>query len=549
MKLSAFADDNIFLESSMKNKLIFMTVTVILALIVGCASTPAITTPDSFDGTAWTKTEDYELTFRGSNWEVRSGSTRIASGNNMSAWKVDGNTLIFGNDGWWNAWGYAAGEWALKSGIPGTDTLDGTTWTRTAILELFFKNGKMYSRDGNNQTNDENTYTITPRNINVRYSFGTANGTYVVDGNTLTVTTSGQFGASRLEGTPWTKLAIEPNKFDGTTWAKTENFELIFIDDSNWEVRFDSARIASGDNMSAWKVDGNILTFGNDGWWGGWGFAAGEWTLKSGTPGTDTLDGTTWTKTATLEIYFENGKMYSKEGNNFTWTVGGNTYIVTPKDILFLYPDGTITYKDYTVDEDMLTFTRGSGPSWMEGSQWTKLEIAAANPYQFDGTTWTKTENYELVITDSNWEVRFDSKMIASGENIRTWKLNGNTLTFGNKNWWGGWALAAGEWTLKSGTPERRSVEGTTWTRTAVHELNFKDGKIFSIEGNNKTSTGGSFGKNIGNSYFVSSRDIFVQFPDGTNGGAYAVNGNILTVTTGRFGGIRLEGNPWTRKY
>ncbi|GHT62588.1 hypothetical protein FACS1894109_21450 [Spirochaetia bacterium] len=140
---------------------------------VGCVTTdPNAPPPYQFDGTAWTKTEDYDLVFKGSNWQVLNGSREIASGNVMSSWKVDGNILSFGNDSWSHAWGHAAGTWTLKSGTPKTDTLDGTTWTRTAVLELSFDNGKMFAKDGEYATTDKDgeNYTATSKNFSVKYA-------------------------------------------------------------------------------------------------------------------------------------------------------------------------------------------------------------------------------------------------------------------------------------------------------------------------------------------------------------------------------------------
>jgi hypothetical protein len=192
----------------MKNKLVFMALAIGF-LAVGCATTDPNAPPSyQFDGTAWTKTEDYEMVFKGSNWEVWCGSNQIAKGNDMSKWKVDGNTLIFGDDGWWNAWGHAAGTWTLKSGTSATNSLDGTTWTRTAVLEVSFANGKMYAKDGTHVTTGNQNgdpYRAISTDIRVTYSQGTVRGTYIVEGNTLTVTTNGQFMATQLDGSPWTK--------------------------------------------------------------------------------------------------------------------------------------------------------------------------------------------------------------------------------------------------------------------------------------------------------------------------------------------------------
>jgi hypothetical protein len=193
----------------MKGKLIFGVLCVFGFLLAGCATTdPNAPPPYQFDGTAWTKTEEYELVCKGSNWEVLCGSNQIAAGNDTGEWKLDGTTLIFGDDGWWNGWGHAAGTWTLKSGTPATNSLDGTTWTRTAVLEVSFSNGKMYAKDGTHVTTDNKNgdpYRVTSTEIRVTYSQGTAKWKYIVDGDTLTVTSPNTFSATRLEGGPWTK--------------------------------------------------------------------------------------------------------------------------------------------------------------------------------------------------------------------------------------------------------------------------------------------------------------------------------------------------------
>jgi hypothetical protein len=66
----------------------------------------------------------------------------------------------------------------------------------------------MYAKDGTHITNENKNgdrYTVSSNNFSIRYSGGTARGNYVVDENTLTITTNGYFAASRLEGSSWTK--------------------------------------------------------------------------------------------------------------------------------------------------------------------------------------------------------------------------------------------------------------------------------------------------------------------------------------------------------
>jgi hypothetical protein len=198
----------------MKGKLVFGVLLIFGFLLVGCATTdPNAPPPYPFDGTTWTKTEEYELVCKEGKVEIHCGSQLVNwwywKQNIGDSWILDGNTLTIGNDNWWNAKGHlAGGPWTLKNGTPGSDNLDGTTWTRTAVLELSFANGKMFAKDGNNGTTANRTgdsYRVTAADIRVTYSDGTAKGTYLVDENTLTVTSTNTFASSRLEGSPWTK--------------------------------------------------------------------------------------------------------------------------------------------------------------------------------------------------------------------------------------------------------------------------------------------------------------------------------------------------------
>jgi hypothetical protein len=197
----------------MKNKVMFIGLLAMLAFgmcLIGCATTdPNAPPPYNFDGTSWVKTETYELSLTASNWTVKCDGKAIAGGQyTTDVWKVAGSTLTFGGADWRNNWGHGAGIWTLKSGTPGTANLDGTVWTRTANLTLKFADGKMFTTDGDYQTmanKDGDAYKNTAKNISVTYSDGTARGTYKVDGNTLTVTYTGTFAGTRLEGSPWTK--------------------------------------------------------------------------------------------------------------------------------------------------------------------------------------------------------------------------------------------------------------------------------------------------------------------------------------------------------
>jgi hypothetical protein len=246
--------------------------------------------------------------------------------------------------------------------------------------------------------------------------------------------------------------AQSPYQFDGTTWTRNENYELLFIGD-DWVVRSGSTVIVDSDYMGELSVNRNMLTLGNDSWSGDWGHAAGVWTLRSGTPGANSLD----------------------------------------------------------------------------------------------GTTWTKTEDFELSFTGNNWEVRNGSNVITSGDDMSAWRVSRNTLTFGNNRWWNTWAFAAASWTLKSGIPGTRTLDGTTWTRTAVLEISFRNGLIHLKDGS-KTINFFDNRRN-GTPYAVTSRDIFVYYSDGIANGAYAVNENTFTVTArGHFGVSWMGNTTWTRK-
>jgi hypothetical protein len=200
-----------------KNWNVIIVVLLILSALTGCASSapdPDAPPPYQFDGTAWTKTEEYELVCKDGKIEIFCDSQSLGWWNFKQdigdSWKLNGNALTIGNANWSNLKGHlSGGAWTLKSGIPGTGGLDGTTWTRTAILEVFFANGKMLAKDGGNITsvnkNVGETYKATSDEIRVSYSDGAAKGKYAVDGNTLTVTSPNTFGATRLEGSPWTK--------------------------------------------------------------------------------------------------------------------------------------------------------------------------------------------------------------------------------------------------------------------------------------------------------------------------------------------------------
>jgi hypothetical protein len=198
----------------MKDKLVFGIFLICGFLLAGCVTTdPNAPPPYQFDGTAWTKTEEYELVCKEGKVEIHCGSELMAwwyyKNDIEGYWKVEADTLIIGNENWGNLKGHlAGGQWTLKTGSPGPDSLDGTTWTRTALLELNFSDGKMSAKDGGNRTNankNGDAYRVTPTEIRIAYSDGTARGTYIIDGNTLTVTSTNTFASSRLEGSPWTK--------------------------------------------------------------------------------------------------------------------------------------------------------------------------------------------------------------------------------------------------------------------------------------------------------------------------------------------------------
>jgi hypothetical protein len=178
----------------------------------GCATTGANVPPHQFDGTFWTKTEEYELVGKDGKIEIFYGPESLGWWiwkQDIDSWELNGTTLTIGNINWRNLKGHLSGGiWTLKSGTPGTSGIDGTTWTRTAVLEISFSNGKMIAKDGNNITSinqDGDSYRVRSDEISMSYSDGTARGKYVVDGTTLTVTSKNTFGVTRLEGSPWTK--------------------------------------------------------------------------------------------------------------------------------------------------------------------------------------------------------------------------------------------------------------------------------------------------------------------------------------------------------
>jgi hypothetical protein len=198
----------------MKGKLVFGLLFILGFLFIGCVTTdPNAPPPYPFDGTTWTKTEEYELVCKEGKVEIHCGSQLMNwwyyKDNIEGYWEVEANILTIGNSNWSNAKGHlSGGPWTLKAGTPGPNSLDGTTWTRTASLELNFSSGKMLAKDGNNTTTvnkSGDAYRVTSTDIRVGYSDGTAKGTYIVDGNTLTVTSTNTFGSSRLEGSPWAK--------------------------------------------------------------------------------------------------------------------------------------------------------------------------------------------------------------------------------------------------------------------------------------------------------------------------------------------------------
>jgi hypothetical protein len=182
-------------------------------VFAGCATSPDAPPLYQFDGTTWTKNEEYELVCKDGKIEIFCGSASLGWWNWKpdigDNWKLDSNTLAIGNINWGNRKGHLSGGiWTLKSGTPGTSGIDGTTWTRTAVLELNFSNGKMLAKDGNNITSvnkDGDSYKVKSDEISISYSDGTARGKYIVDGNTLTIISQNHFAATRLEGSPWTK--------------------------------------------------------------------------------------------------------------------------------------------------------------------------------------------------------------------------------------------------------------------------------------------------------------------------------------------------------
>ncbi|MDR1106163.1 MAG: hypothetical protein LBL44_07385 [Treponema sp.] len=183
-------------------------------VFTGCATTGTNAPPSyQFDGTAWTKTEDYELVGKDGKVEIFCGSQSLGwwiwKQDIGDSWELNGAALTIGNGNWRNFKGHlSGGTWTLASGTPGTGNMDGTTWTRTAVLEISFSNGKMIAKDGANITSvnqDGDSFRLRSDEISISYSDGTARGKYVVDGAALTITSKNTFGVTRLEGSPWTK--------------------------------------------------------------------------------------------------------------------------------------------------------------------------------------------------------------------------------------------------------------------------------------------------------------------------------------------------------
>jgi hypothetical protein len=197
----------------MKKVIFSLLVLVVFGFVFGCATTDANAPPPyEFDGTTWTKTEEYELIGKDGKIELFCGSQSLNWWNWKEHigdnWELNGNTLTIGNSNWWSSMGHlSGGTWTLKSGTPGTSGIDGTSWTRTAVLEINFSNGKMIAKDGNTITSANqggDSYRVKSDEISISYN-GTVRGNYVVDGTTLTIISQNRFGATRLEGSSWTK--------------------------------------------------------------------------------------------------------------------------------------------------------------------------------------------------------------------------------------------------------------------------------------------------------------------------------------------------------
>jgi hypothetical protein len=198
----------------MKKVIFGLMALVVFGVLLGCATTSTNAPPPyQFDGTTWTKNEEYELIGKDGKIEIFCGSRSLGlwfwEQNIGDSWELNGNTLTIGNINWRNALGpLSVGIWTLKSGTPGASGIDGTAWTRTAVLEINFSDGKMIAKDGNNITSinqNGDSYRVKSDEISISYSNGTARGKYVVDGNTLTIISQNTFGVTQLEGSPWTK--------------------------------------------------------------------------------------------------------------------------------------------------------------------------------------------------------------------------------------------------------------------------------------------------------------------------------------------------------
>jgi hypothetical protein len=198
----------------MRKVILGLIVLLVFGFVFGCATTDTNAPPPyQFDGTTWTKNEEYELIGKDGKIEIFCDSQSLGWWNWKQDigdnWELNGNTITIGNINWRNLKGHLSGGiWTLKTGVPGTSGIDGTTWTRTAVLEIDFSNGKMIAKDGNNITSvnqNGDSYRVKSDEISISYSDGAVKGKYVVDGNTLTIISKSRFGAIRLEGSPWIK--------------------------------------------------------------------------------------------------------------------------------------------------------------------------------------------------------------------------------------------------------------------------------------------------------------------------------------------------------
>jgi hypothetical protein len=208
---SAYADEKITEDYMKRFGFVFVLFTTALVLLavgsvfVGCASTPAGPVYP-FDGTAWTKSEEAELSFSSGEAVVRINGVRVAYGTNPKGTiNGDGTLIISGNLG--NAWAHYAGTWNLKSGDTSGDNRAGTVWTRTEIQTLEFLNGTVTMSNGDNFIIPSLKYRATDKRLTISLSGGSSAANYTVDGPALIISVPASATSMRYTsiGGTWTK--------------------------------------------------------------------------------------------------------------------------------------------------------------------------------------------------------------------------------------------------------------------------------------------------------------------------------------------------------